>query len=99
MVCPSCAASAEPISFWRVGLSLLEALLSNESIVKAMVDVAQATGLQTIAEYVETPALQAHLQQLGVDFAQGYGVARPMPLEQFFQQELGELADRVSEKN
>lgn len=91
-----------PADFLKIDGSFVRNLAPHsvdESIVKAMVDVAQATGLQTIAEYVETPALQAHLQQLGVDFAQGYGVARPMPLEQFFQQELGELADCVSEKN
>jgi len=38
-------------------------------------------GKKTIAEFVENDAIKEQLQQLGVDFAQGYGIAKPCPLE------------------
>ena len=39
-------------------------------------------GKQTIAEFVETDAILKRLKSIGVDFAQGYAVARPEPLGQ-----------------
>lgn len=37
--------------------------------------------MQTVGEFVCTPALHARLRELGVDFAQGYHVHRPEPLD------------------
>jgi EAL domain-containing protein (putative c-di-GMP-specific phosphodiesterase class I) len=37
-------------------------------------------GLKTIAEFVESAAIQARLVKIGVDFAQGFGIHRPEPL-------------------
>jgi EAL domain-containing protein (putative c-di-GMP-specific phosphodiesterase class I) len=37
-------------------------------------------GIQTIAEFVENDAILDALRKTGVDFAQGYGVAKPVPL-------------------
>ena len=34
-------------------------------------------GIRTIAEFVERPETLATLNALGVDYAQGYGVAKP----------------------
>lgn len=41
----------------------------------------QDLGIHTIAEFVERPETVRKLKQLGVDYAQGYGIARPAPLE------------------
>lgn len=40
----------------------------------------QATGIRTIGEFVERPETLEKLKELGVDYAQGYGIARPEPL-------------------
>jgi EAL domain-containing protein (putative c-di-GMP-specific phosphodiesterase class I) len=49
------------------------------AIVKAMLDVAAALNMDTVAEGVETlPELHA-LHALGCKVVQGYFVARPMP--------------------
>ena len=37
-------------------------------------------GLKTIAEYVETPVVLKAVQELGIDYAQGYAISRPRPL-------------------
>ena len=41
----------------------------------------QDLGIRTIAEFVERPETLRELEQLGVDYAQGYGIAKPAPLE------------------
>ena len=51
------------------------------SMVKAMNEIAQAMGKQTIAEFVESERILACLRSLGVDYAQGYGIERPRPLD------------------
>jgi len=37
-------------------------------------------GIETVAEFVEDRQILAKLQQLQVDYAQGYGIGRPEPL-------------------
>jgi len=43
--------------------------------------VCSKAGVLTIAEFVEQPETLAKLRELGIDYVQGYGVARPEPLE------------------
>lgn len=62
----------------------LETSLVDQSMVKATCDVAQSLGLKTIAEFVEGEPLAARLRNLGVNYAQGFGIGRPLPLAEFF---------------
>jgi EAL domain-containing protein (putative c-di-GMP-specific phosphodiesterase class I) len=55
------------------------------AMVEAINQIGHVAGMQTIAEYVENAAILERLRRLGVDFAQGYGVARPGPLEQLVE--------------
>ncbi|MFD3319797.1 EAL domain-containing protein [Alteromonas macleodii] len=59
----------------------------NDSVDTAMVasinDVAKAMGMQTVGEFVENEGTMAQLGKMGVDFAQGYSVAKPAPLREF----------------
>lgn len=43
--------------------------------------VAKKIGVKTIAELVESEETIAKLREVGVDFAQGFGISRPQPLE------------------
>lgn len=52
-------------------------------LVKAIVDVAHAFGIETVAEGVETERELAALRKLGCDFAQGYLLGKPVPAERF----------------
>lgn len=53
---------------------------SDRAMVSAINDVGHALGIQTIAEFVETDDHIAELSKLGVDYLQGYGVGRPIPM-------------------
>lgn len=54
------------------------------AIVETINQIGHTMGMQTIAEFVENEAILEALAQIGVDFAQGYGVGRPRPVEQGF---------------
>lgn len=50
--------------------------------VRCFVDIARVTNLKTVAEYVEEPEVLEYLSDLGVDYAQGFYLHKPEPLEQ-----------------
>ncbi len=55
----------------------------DESMVKAISEVGHAMGIETIAERVETKQVLEKLGALGIEFAQGYYIARPTSVESF----------------
>lgn len=46
-------------------------------IVKSIVDFAKKSGIQTIAEHVETEELHKIVKELGIDYSQGYHIGKP----------------------
>src|SRR3954454_16522465 len=54
--------------------------MTDQLMVKAMVQVAKGLGMKTIAEFVESEDIILFLKQYEVDFAQGFHVGRPVPL-------------------
>ena len=54
-------------------------------LVKAINDTAHALGKSTVAEFVEDAATLDKLAELGVDFAQGYHISKPMSLEELIE--------------
>jgi diguanylate cyclase (GGDEF)-like protein len=61
-------------------VSNLEQDATDRAVVEAMVSLARAHKLRTIAEFVATPTLIDVVAELGVDYAQGYAVHLPAPL-------------------
>ena len=55
--------------------------LLNDSAVRSFIDVAKVVGLETIAEYVDNPAVLSRIKELGVDYAQGYLIHKPEPID------------------
>lgn len=53
---------------------------ANQHVVKAIVNLAQGFGCETIAEGVEDSDTLELLYEYGVDFAQGFHLGRPAPL-------------------
>jgi ammonium transporter, Amt family len=57
----------------------------NRAMVDAINRVGHTMGIQTIAEWVEDEATAAQMREIGVDYVQGFGVARPRPLEELLE--------------
>jgi diguanylate cyclase (GGDEF)-like protein/PAS domain S-box-containing protein len=52
----------------------------DQVIVRSIVDAARGLGKRTVAEFVEDQATLELLREWGVDYAQGYHVAKPAPV-------------------
>ncbi|WP_298460894.1 bifunctional diguanylate cyclase/phosphodiesterase [uncultured Cellulomonas sp.] len=66
----------------RSFISPLGKAAGSEHVVRAMIEMAHALGMLTVAEGVETPAQLEVLTGLGCDVAQGYLFSRPVPAAQ-----------------
>ncbi|HZP12478.1 MAG TPA: EAL domain-containing protein [Nevskiaceae bacterium] len=73
-----------PVDFLKIDGSFIrdmEKSSLDQSIVRAIHSVGRNMGIKTVAEYVETQNLLKRLREIGIDYAQGYAVAKPLPLE------------------
>lgn len=52
-----------------------------QRMISAVLTMAERLNIETLAEGVETVGEHALLAQLGCDYVQGFGIARPMPFE------------------
>ena len=60
---------------------------NNYAVVKSINEIAHFMGKRTIAEYVENTEILRCLAEIGVDYAQGYGIEKPRLLEDLTQSE------------
>ena len=51
-------------------------------MVRSLNSISKLMNIRTIAEYVEDDSILATLQQLGIDYVQGYAISEPLPIEQ-----------------
>ncbi len=77
-----------PVDYLKIDMEFVRDLAANEAskhVVKAVVSLAHGFGQKTIAEGVEDDeTLRMLSTELGVDYAQGYVIARPKPLADVF---------------
>jgi diguanylate cyclase (GGDEF)-like protein len=53
----------------------------SQAMLSAIVQLARAMGLRTVAECVESDQILAITRDLGVEYGQGFSIGRPVPLE------------------
>ena len=56
----------------------------DEAMVRSIAEVARIMDKVTVAEFVEGPAQADVLIRLGIDYLQGYGIGKPVPLMELF---------------
>ena len=54
----------------------------DHAMVKSINEIGHVMGMQTIAEFVENDIIKGMLKEIGIDYVQGYGIAKPIPLEE-----------------
>jgi EAL domain-containing protein (putative c-di-GMP-specific phosphodiesterase class I) len=54
----------------------------DRAMVKSINDIGHVMGMKTIAEFVENDEIKSMLTAIGVDYAQGYGIEKPRPLDE-----------------
>jgi diguanylate cyclase (GGDEF)-like protein len=58
----------------------------DHAMVKSINEIGQVIGMQTIAEFVENDDIKEMLREIGVNYAQGYSIGRPQPLDDLLSQ-------------
>jgi hypothetical protein len=74
-----------PVDYLEIDVEFVRDLAQNpasQHVVRAVVNRARDFGHRTIAEGVDDQKTLELLRALGVDFAQGFGIGRPAPLDQ-----------------
>jgi diguanylate cyclase (GGDEF)-like protein len=74
--------SIERIKIDRSFVTKIDADPEQQKMVSAILTMADRLGLDTLAEGVETAQEQAMLGRLGCGHLQGFGIARPMPVQE-----------------
>ena len=73
-----------PVTSLKIDSSLVRDIAGDsrsQAMLSAIVQLARAIGLKTVAEGVETEEIRRITARLGVEFAQGFGIGRPEALE------------------
>lgn len=73
-----------PADYLKIDGSFVRDILDDpmdQAIVDAINRIGHVAGLKTIAEYVESEPIRQRLAEIGVDYAQGFAIQRPIPLD------------------
>ena len=74
-----------PVTYLKIDGSFVRDVVDDDrsqAMLSAIVQLARAMGLHTVAECVESEPIRELVQGLGVEFGQGFSIGRPVPLEQ-----------------
>lgn len=89
---------ALPVHYLKIDGSLVREI-GKDPVSAAMVEsinhIGHLMNLQTIGEFVETDALRLKLQQMGVDYAQGFALGKPQPLSRLLASLQSECLDHT----
>ena len=73
-----------PVDYLKIDGMFVREMLKQPldlAMVRSINEIGQTMGMRTIAEYVEDESTRRALADLGVDYVQGYGIGRPVPLD------------------
>jgi EAL domain-containing protein (putative c-di-GMP-specific phosphodiesterase class I) len=74
-----------PVDLLKVDKAFVDGMEDNPddtAIVKAIIDLARAMGMRTVAEGIETTGQSGHLRALGCEFGQGYYFSEPLSADE-----------------
>src|ERR1700756_3516399 len=78
-----------PVTMLKIDGSFVREVLTDaraESMVRAIAQLARGMSIITVAEYIETEEISEHVAGLGVDYGQGFAIARPIPLAELLSE-------------
>ncbi|MBW4682446.1 MAG: EAL domain-containing protein [Microcoleus vaginatus WJT46-NPBG5] len=71
-----------PLDFLKIDGNFIKKIVENPidlAMVESIHRICHVIGIQTIAECVENEIILEKVTQIGIDYAQGYGIAKPEP--------------------
>ena len=91
-----------PVDFLKIDGEFVKDMASDPidlAVVESIQSIARVMGIRTVAESVENDSILASVTLAGVDYAQGFHLGRPMPLQALLEQtpaHVEQLPDRES---
>lgn len=77
-----------PVDYLKIDGAFVRDMVSDpidRAFVETINHIGHVMGMATIAEFVESEAILAELQRIGVDYAQGYVIHKPSPLSELLE--------------
>lgn len=74
-----------PVDYLKIDGSFVMDMINDPidcAMVESINNIGHVLGIKTIAEFVESRVILEKLRAIGVDYAQGYGISKPGPLEE-----------------
>lgn len=74
-----------PVDFIKIDGSFIDNVthdLMDQSLVSAICQIGRSLGVYTVAERVECPEVLETLEAIGIEYAQGFLIAEPRPIEE-----------------
>jgi diguanylate cyclase (GGDEF)-like protein/PAS domain S-box-containing protein len=74
-----------PVDFLKIDGSFVKEMLHDlidREMVRSINEIGHLTNKKTIAEFAENDEIVTMLRGMGIDYAQGYGIAEPRPINQ-----------------
>lgn len=75
-----------PVDYLKIDGVFIKDIVNNpadRAMVKSINEIGHFLGMKTVAEYVENDEIVAVLQKIGVDYAQGYGIEKPILMTEY----------------
>ncbi|HPE59683.1 MAG TPA: EAL domain-containing protein [Thiolinea sp.] len=72
-----------PMDYLKIDGSFIKDIVTDDvarAMVQSVNQVSQLMAVKTVAEYVENEQIIAILREIGVDYGQGWGISKPIPL-------------------
>ena len=73
-----------PVDYLKIDGNFVKGIVETPTdlaLTAAINQIGHVMGLKTIAEFVENDAIKQKLTEIGIDYAQGYGIAKPRPFK------------------
>jgi diguanylate cyclase (GGDEF)-like protein/PAS domain S-box-containing protein len=78
-----------PVDYLKIDGMFVKDIVDDQidhAMVKSINEIGHVMKMKTIAEYVENDEIKGMLREIGVDYAQGYGINRPVALDELLKE-------------
>jgi diguanylate cyclase (GGDEF)-like protein/PAS domain S-box-containing protein len=85
-----------PVNFLKIDGMFVKDISDDpidHAMVKSINEIGHVMNMQTIAEFVENDEIKGMLKEIGVDYAQGYGIGKPKLFEDLINQTPSKITD------
>ncbi len=80
-----------PVDYLKIDGAFVKSIIGNhvdDEILQSINRIGHVMNIKTVAEYVENSEIRTRLEEIGVDYLQGFLIHKPVPLRDYFESHL-----------